>query len=52
LVAAAKAKGLDESHVESIHLRGEAALKEHERRHGYDLPLGPHGVRMDPLKMA
>ncbi|RSH89876.1 hypothetical protein EHS25_001862 [Saitozyma podzolica] len=52
LVAAAKAKGLDESYVDSIHLRGEAAIREHERRHAYDLPLGPHGLRMDPLKMA
>lgn len=52
MIAAAKAKGLDESAVDSIHLRGEAAIKEHEHRHAYDLPLGPGGLRMDPLKMA
>ena len=46
LVAAAKAKGLDENHVDSVYLKGEEAMREHERRNGYDLPVGPNGLNM------
>jgi hypothetical protein len=50
MIAAAKAKGLDESSVDSIYLKGEEALKIHHRRNGLDLPIGPNGLNMEQHK--
>lgn len=44
MIKAAEAKGLDRSSVDSIYLQGEEAIKEHERRNGYDKEYGPGGV--------
>lgn len=44
LIAAAKAKGLDVSSVDSVYLRGDEAIREHERRNGYDKAFGRNGV--------
>jgi hypothetical protein len=44
MIAAAKAKGLPESSVQSLYVRGPEVIKEHERRNGYDRPHGPAGV--------
>jgi hypothetical protein len=44
MIAHAKAQGLTEDDVDSIYLRGEDAIREHEIRNGYDLPFGPTGV--------
>jgi hypothetical protein len=49
IVAAAK-DGKDASAVDSIYLQGEAAIREHERRNGYDKEIGPTGVVTDVLK--
>jgi len=38
MVAAAKAKGIDESKVNSVWLRGDKAIEEMNRRNGFDLP--------------
>lgn len=46
MIAAAKEKGLDDSAVDSIYLKGEEYMREHERRNGYDLPIGPNGLNM------
>jgi hypothetical protein len=48
LVAAAKAKGLPADSVDSIYLKGEEVIKEHERRNGYDRPHGPGGLCLTP----
>jgi len=48
LVAAAKAKGLPADSVDSIYLRGEEFIKEHEKRNGYDRPHGPGGLCLTP----
>jgi len=45
LVAAAKKKGLGPESVDSVYLRGEEAVREHERRNGYDRPWGVNGVQ-------
>jgi len=44
MIADAEAKGLPASSVDSVYLRGEEAMREHERRNGYDKPWGPNGV--------
>lgn len=44
MIADAKAKGLGPESVDSIYLRGEEAVREHERRNGYDKAWGPTGV--------
>ncbi|WOO78408.1 uncharacterized protein LOC62_02G001955 [Vanrija pseudolonga] len=44
MIADAEARGLDASAVDSVYLRGEDAVKEHERRNGYDKEIGPTGV--------
>ncbi|RSH85422.1 hypothetical protein EHS25_004818 [Saitozyma podzolica] len=44
MVEAAKAKGLDPSSVDSIYLKGAAAMQEHGKRYGYDKEYGPGGV--------
>ncbi|KAJ7105843.1 hypothetical protein C8R44DRAFT_745498 [Mycena epipterygia] len=48
LVATAKAKGLPADSVDSIYLRGEEFIKEHEKRNGYDRPHGPGGLCLTP----
>ncbi len=45
MIAAAKAKGLGPESVDSIYLKGEEAMREHERRNGYDRPHGPGGLQ-------
>lgn len=47
MLADAKAKGLGPDAVDSIYLKGEEAILEHERRNGYDKPWGPNGVQVD-----
>ncbi|EJU05252.1 hypothetical protein DACRYDRAFT_46009 [Dacryopinax primogenitus] len=42
MIAAARAKGLGPESVDSIYLKGEEAIREHERRNGFDLPDGPN----------
>lgn len=49
LIAAAEAEGKDASSVDSVYLRGEEAIKVHERRNGYDKAIGPTGVVTDVL---
>jgi chorismate mutase len=44
LIAAAKEEGLSPESVDSIYLKGEDAIAEHERRNGYDKAYGPGGV--------
>lgn len=44
LIAAAEEKGLSAESVDSIYLKGEDAITEHERRNGYDKAYGPGGV--------
>lgn len=44
LIAAAEEKGLSSESVDSIYLKGEDAIAEHERRNGYDKAYGPGGV--------
>jgi hypothetical protein len=44
MIAAAIAKGLPASSVDSVYLRGEEAIAEHERRNGYDKAFGRNGV--------
>lgn len=44
LLADARARGVPESEVDSVYLRGEEAIAEHERRNGYDKSWGPNGV--------
>jgi hypothetical protein len=44
LLADAKARGLPDASVDSVYLRGEAAIAEHEKRNGYDKTWGPNGV--------
>jgi len=46
MLAAAAAKGLGPESVDSVYLRGEEAVLEHERRNGYDKPWGVNGVQM------
>ncbi len=41
MVAHAKSKGLGPESVDSVYLRGPEAIKEHERRNGYDKEDGP-----------
>jgi hypothetical protein len=40
----AKQNGLDPKTIDSVYLKGEEAIREHERRNGYDLDYGPNGV--------
>jgi hypothetical protein len=44
MIAAAAAEGLGRDSVDSIYLKGEEAIREHERRAGYDLVHGPGGI--------
>lgn len=44
MIAHAKSKGGSERDVDSIYLKGEEAILEHERRNGYDKSVGPNGV--------
>jgi hypothetical protein len=46
MVKAAEAKGLGKETVDSIYLKGEEAIKEHEKRNGYDQDYGPGGVTL------
>ena len=46
MVSDAKRRRLGPESVDSIYLRGEAAIKEHERRNGYDKAFGPSGVAL------
>ncbi len=48
MIAAAKSKGLGPESIDSIYLKGEEAIREHEMRNGYDKPRGPAGVQEDP----
>lgn len=38
--------------VDSVYLKGDEALQEHERRNGYDRPWGPNGVMAKPKDKA
>ncbi|ORY31054.1 hypothetical protein BCR39DRAFT_494260 [Naematelia encephala] len=44
MIQAAESKGLGPESVDSIYLKGEEAIKEHEKRNGYDKEIGPGGV--------
>lgn len=44
MIADAEAKGGSATDVDSIYLRGEEAILEHERRNGYDKEIGDSGV--------
>ena len=44
MMDAAEEKGLPRESVDSVYLKGEAAIAEHERRNGYDKAYGPNGV--------
>jgi len=46
MIDAAKAKGLDESSVDSLFLKGDEAIKEFKHRNGFDLPINPSGCLM------
>jgi hypothetical protein len=45
MVKDAESKGLGAGSVDSVYLRGEEAVLEHERRNGYDKTYGPQGVQ-------
>ena len=45
MLAAAAARGERPESVDSVYLRGEEAIKEHERRNGYDKEWGVNGVQ-------
>ncbi|ORX40215.1 hypothetical protein BD324DRAFT_616889 [Kockovaella imperatae] len=45
MIKDAESKGKSAKDVDSVYLRGEEAILEHERRNGYDKPWGPHGVQ-------
>jgi hypothetical protein len=45
MIKAAEAKGLSADSVDSVYLKGEEAILEHERRNGYDKAYSPHGVQ-------
>lgn len=44
MIAAAEAKGGSAADVDSVYLRGEEAILEHERRNGLDKEFGESGV--------
>jgi hypothetical protein len=44
LIEHAQKKGLPVESVESVYLKGDEAIKEHDKRNGYDLALGSNGV--------
>lgn len=44
MIADAEAKGGSAKDVDSIYLRGQEAILEHERRNGYDKEFGESGV--------
>lgn len=44
MIADAEARGGSAKDVDSVYLRGEQAIAEHERRNGYDKDFGEHGV--------
>ena len=50
MIAEAKRKGLGPESVDSVYLKGDEAILEHERRNGYDKPWGPGGVQKDSGK--
>jgi len=45
MIKAAKAKGLGPESVNSIYLKGDAAIAEHKKRNGFDLPHGPNAFK-------
>ena len=45
MIKAAEAKGLGADSVDSVYLKGEEAILEHEKRNGYDKAYGPTGVQ-------
>ena len=45
MIAAATARGEGPESVDSVYLRGEEAIREHERRNGYDKEWGVNGVQ-------
>lgn len=52
MIADAEAKGGSAKDVDSIYLRGEEAILEHERRNGYDKEFGEAGVVAQQSKNA
>ena len=46
MLADAESRGLGPESVDSLCLRGDEAIREHERRNGYDQALGPNGVML------
>lgn len=48
MIADAEARGLSKDSVDSVYLKGEAAILEHEKRNGYDKEYGPHGIVEKP----
>jgi hypothetical protein len=46
MLADAKRRGLGPDSVDSVYLKGEEALREHEWRNGYDKAAGPGGLGM------
>jgi hypothetical protein len=45
MIKAAEAKGLTADSVDSVYLRGDDAILEHERRNGYDKKYSETGVQ-------
>ena len=45
MIRAAEAKGLTADSVDSVYLRGDEAILEHERRNGYDKSYSEYGVQ-------
>jgi hypothetical protein len=55
MIQFAASKGLPASSVESLYVKGEDVVREHEKRNGYDRPHGPGGVCVsskDPIGKA
>lgn len=55
MIQSAASKGLPASSVESLYVKGEDVVREHEKRNGYDRPHGPGGVCVsskDPIGKA
>lgn len=47
MIKAAEAQGLGKESVDSIYLKGEEAIAEHEKRNGYDKAYPPTGVILE-----
>lgn len=45
MIADAEAKGLGVESVDSVYLKGEEAIREHETRNGYDKNPGAYGIQ-------